>query len=146
MLLVGEVNPLGARPRFALYHLPRGRAGDRLRAILGLSDVDYDSLLDKVNLCTGAWSLPAARQRAAEIRAEVAWAGWKLLVLLGARVRQAFGGPAPFEHGRDPLGCTWLGLPHPSGRCLLWNDRANVARARAILMELVPAGIPWGKG
>ena len=55
VLLVGEVNPYGADPRMALYHLPRGASGDRLREILGLDDATYIRRLSRVNLCTGRW-------------------------------------------------------------------------------------------
>lgn len=60
-LIVGELNPYGSDPRYALYHLPRHASGNRLREIMGLTDVEYSRGLDKVNLCVGRWSLTAAR-------------------------------------------------------------------------------------
>lgn len=67
LIIVGEVNPFGADPFFALYHLPRESSGNRLRVIWGLSDHVYAGLT-KVNLCTGRWSMPAARAAAYKLR------------------------------------------------------------------------------
>jgi hypothetical protein len=140
VLVVGELNPYGADPRAALYHLPRGASGDRLRVLLGLSDSAYARRLAKVNLCTGRWDIHAARARAAYLldtsREEV-------IVLLGARVRDAF------HRGPDFFNTTTyhmpgfddrilLGLPHPSGRCLVWNDPAARRRATEALRALAP--------
>jgi len=64
-------------------------------------------------------------------------------VLLGAKVRAAFGGPAFFSHERREDGRILVGLPHPSGRCRVWSDVTARPRARALLRELCP-GVPWG--
>jgi hypothetical protein len=139
VLLVGELNPYGSRPELALYHLPRGASGDRLRTYLGLTDVAYHRL-EKVNLCGGGWEPGWARLAALDVlrRAE-----HDVLVLLGARVRDAFGGPVFFASARR-RDCALVSLPHPSGRCRLWNDLANVERAVAAMRSLVPE-IPWGE-
>lgn len=139
--VVGELNPYGADPRLALYHLPRGKSGDRLRKVMGLPDHSY-ARLKKVNLCTGRWSDEAA---AAEVSRLV---GSKIfderaLILLGTRVRRAFEVvgvrlPGPFTAaGRV------VSLPHPSGRCRLWNGQEGVRRAREILKEVAP-WVDWG--
>jgi uracil-DNA glycosylase len=139
VLLVGELNPYGADPRAALYHLPRGASGDRLREILGLSDASYARRLAKVNLCSGQWS---AKRAQAAARFLIDTSSQPVLVLLGARVRDAFGGP-PFFGRRtwrrlDGSEISMVGLPHPSGRNLLWNDPANRARAAALLCSAAP--------
>jgi hypothetical protein len=36
-----------------------------------------------------------------------------------------------------------LYLPHPSGRCRIWNQAASVHRARALVATYAP-GFPWG--
>jgi hypothetical protein len=140
VLLVGELNPYGADPRMALYHLPRGASGDRLREILGLSDVSYARKLAKVNLCSRSWS--ATRARAAA-RYLLDASPQEVLVLLGARVRDAFGGPPFFGRSTwrrdDGSEIAMVGLPHPSGRNLLWNDPRGRARAAAALC----AEAPW---
>ena len=63
VLLVGEANPYGGDPEMALYHLPRGASGDRLREILGLRDATYEAI-PKANLCPQEWDLREARGRA----------------------------------------------------------------------------------
>jgi hypothetical protein len=123
VLLVGETNPFGGDPAFALYHEPRYSSGNQLRLILGLTDDEYE-VLDKCNLCVGRWSVRAARE---------AWAHTMprpLIVLLGQKVRAATDGPAPFEtEQRGPS--LLLGLPHPSGLNRLWHEADARARARA---------------
>lgn len=138
VLLVGELNPFGADPRLALYHMPRGSSGDRLRRILGLRDCEYARLLDKVNLCRGRWSEEVALEEAQQCLGS----HHSVLVLLGSKVRSVFKGPLPFEWS-VVRGKRLVGLPHPSGRCRVWNDSQSAARARAIMSELV-GGVPWG--
>lgn len=125
----------------ALYHLPRYASGNRLREIMGLTDAAYEDL-EKVNLCEGRWSVPAARAAARALLAPDA-----RYVLLGAKVRAAFAGPAPFERHvhRKSGNATFLGLPHPSGRNLIWNDPSARRRAREALRALAPE-VPWGRG
>lgn len=139
VLVVGEVNPFGSDPKMALYHLPRGSSGNRLRRIMGLRDCEYAGLLHKVNLCSGKWSDVDAYVKAKDLLRSQ----HEVLVLLGARVRRMFGGPAPFERLRvhDKV---MVGLPHPSGRCRLWNDPESFVRARTQLILAVPQ-IPWGR-
>jgi uracil-DNA glycosylase len=143
VLLVGELNPYGSRPELALYHLPRGASGDRLRSLAGLSDADYHKHCSRVNLCEGSWFLERARRRAAslvEMRTE------EVFVLLGSRVRLAFGGPSPFccsqvRGGRTRI--VLVGLPHPSGRNRVWNDPATRDRVPRLLSRAAP-WVPWG--
>jgi hypothetical protein len=141
LILVGESNPLGGDPYFALYDEPERHAGHRLRRlVLGLHQRTYrgpDIL--RVNLCDGPWSAPAARKRAIEL--DVAHQPPAVIVLLGRQVASAFGlehCPAFTRSGRIIL------LPHPSGRnCALWT-RENIQRARAMLSEVLP-GMPFGE-
>lgn len=152
VLLVGEVNPHGSDPRHALYHLPRTSSGNRLRCILGLTDLEYHRLLDKANLCEGEWSSKQAAPRLAEL----VLSRRGVVVLLGARVRAAarrmiklaYVDPDPGVEffGRVTLGSgvVLVSLPHPSGLCRLWNEPGTAARARALLREVAPQ-VPWGR-
>lgn len=145
ILLVGELNPYGADPEFALFPLPKYASGGRLREILGLSTRDYLLGHDRVNLCTGTWSRKAAREKAREILVErrtpegVPIVG-KGLVLLGRRVIDSFCEPGGLQV--NPLECVMFGgvhaalLPHPSGRNQLWNDPQTAVRARACYDQL----------
>jgi hypothetical protein len=138
ILLVGELNPYGADPDMALYPLPEHASGNRLRQILGLSLSAYLHDHDRVNLCTGKWSLRAARDKAEEIMREREPLGHGL-VLCGRRVTDAFTEPGSawplLQVVR--LSNTYVALlPHPSGLNRLWNDPATAVKAREVYTEL----------
>lgn len=132
VLLVGESNPYGSDPRFALYPAPPGCAGARLCAILGLTDGEYLRTFDRCNLLVGReWPIAAARRAASDLTAEYR-------ILLGARVAAAHG--LTFEPFCNVQDNGWRGviLPHPSGRSRLWNYWPQAqARARALVLDLV---------
>lgn len=130
-LLVGEANPWGSDPEFALYPLPEHASGGRLARFLGLSHGQYLRLFDRRNLCPSRWSMPEARAQAELIRAE----GREHVVLLGAKVAKAFGLPyLPFTRSAH----LFL-LPHPSGLNRIWNQPDAVPRARSLLAGLLEA-------
>jgi hypothetical protein len=132
-LLVGESNPYGSDPRFALYPAPDGCSGHRLCClVLGMRRADYLREFERKNLCDGPWDMLAARRRAQELRT------WKApIILLGAKVARAFEFD-PFEPFVVTDGGRTLVLPHPSGRCRVWNDPLAVGRTRALVAEVVP--------
>jgi len=147
VLLLGEDNPWGSDPEFALYCYPPGCAGHRLHRILGVSEDQYLALHRK-NLCDGTWGKDRAKQRAMELLAPTV--PWNVIVLLGRKVTETFekvaldGAPlVPFASKAYRQNMTLVSLPHPSGRnSAAWQPAAR-ARARAILCKLVPE-IPWG--
>jgi hypothetical protein len=129
-LLVGELNPYGVDPRYALYPLPRGASGDRLRNIFDMSVVEYIGKFERTNLCVGEWSIEEAREKARVIKASKEWS---VIILLGAKVCKAFGlhyKPLVRE-GR------YLILPHPSGRNLMWNSPDCVMQARRMVKSVL---------
>ena len=72
-------------------------------------------------------------------------------VLRGRKVAGAFGlgHLAPFTRqdvvqidGGNLL--RYVILPHPSGRCRVWNEPDAVERARALLRQVRP-DVPWGE-
>jgi hypothetical protein len=138
VLLVGESNPYGSDAYFALYPEPAGAAGARLCAILGLSHREYLRTFDRTNLLrTASWNLAAARRGAAALT-------HRRRILLGARVAAAHGVAfLPFsQFWLDELEGTKsdtlvLVLPHPSGRCRLWNAPKAAGRARAVVREFL---------
>jgi hypothetical protein len=87
VLLLGENNPYGSDPDFALYCYPPGCAGYRLRRILSLPEDEYLDLHRK-NLCDGDWSKKLAEQRARELLSPQA--PWRVMVLLGRKVTEVF--------------------------------------------------------
>lgn len=130
-LLVGEANPYGDDPRFALYPEPDGCAGWRLcHQVLGLSETAYLRAFDRVNLCGERWSIRVARAAAVVFRQRT---GPK--ILLGAKVCAAWGLAFLPLTGVDDV----VILPHPSGRSRLWNEPDAVQRARALVLPLLEA-------
>jgi hypothetical protein len=131
-ILVGEDNPYSADPRLALWPSPEGCAGWRLcYRILGMEFRDYLRSFERVNLCTGRWSLREARRRAVEL--SMSRAPSQTLVLLGARVCSAFERPYIPLTSAPPF----LVLPHPSGRCRTWNDSQSIEDARRLVGEVL---------
>lgn len=159
--LIGEHNPYGVDPEFALYPAPRNSAGDRLRRrILGMTLGDYFRSFRRVNLVQDEekepkWSKVAARRAAEALVTRAAFPVGEirrtseppLLVLLGKRVTEAFGLKYDPFFGADTcygqLGGSLftlptLILPHPSGRSLDWNDPTAIPKAREALARLAP--------
>lgn len=124
--LLGEHNPYGAHPKYALYPSPAGCAGWRLSKILGMSEDEYIAAFERRNLLAqDRWSAPLARRAAQALLCEVR--DGDALVLLGARVSKAFGFDfAPCTvHDRLLNGearVRYLVSPHPSGLSRQWND------------------------
>jgi hypothetical protein len=132
-LLIGESNPYGADPEFALYPLPEHASGGRLARIFGMSRTQYLRMFDRVNLCSGDWSMPEARKNAFDIEFKNPN---RALILLGRKVALAFG----LDHV-DPFtsnGNRYL-LPHPSGLNRVWAKPESTARAREILRAAISA-------
>jgi hypothetical protein len=127
VLLVGESNPFGGDPEFALWPDPPQCSGGRLARILLMSDREYLRTFDRANLMVGArWTLRMARKRTNDFPHHYR-------VLLGAKVTRAHGIEfKPFTRFES-----WVILPHPSGLSRLWNDRDAAPRARDLVSTLV---------
>lgn len=135
-ILVGEDNPYGSDPRYALFCRPTNSAGGRLqRLVLGVSQHDYIRDFARLNLCSKTWKRTEARAVAAEIL-RLAKPGTSI-VLLGSKVCMAFGQDyEPFAAKLPSDGdLTFVILPHPSGRCRAWNEPGAFDRAKAALRE-----------
>ncbi len=146
-LVVGEANPYGGDPYFALYPEPDGCAGHRLATLVfGLWRKTYLDSFERMNLCPRDWNTTVARVRAnaiAPMRGPGTWT-----ILCGAKVARAFGlaaatADAPIQLGRDIAGAGYAVIPHPSGLCRLWN-RDVMARVRGELAAVLP-DIPFGE-
>ena len=139
-LLVGESNPYGSGAAFALFPRPERSAGGRLcRVVLGMREVDYLARFDRCNLLgplpAGKWDRELARAAARDVLIE---RPNRRLILLGARVAAAFGMEfRPFEV-EPRRGWAALMLPHPSGRCRIWNDPMAVVQARNAVERFAP--------
>jgi hypothetical protein len=135
-ILVGESNPYGPDPRYALYPDPPGCSGYRLcYNILAMSSYDYLRVFDRVDLVLGKWK-PKEARAAADKMIEAADFGTDYrAVLLGAKVCSAFGFPfKPFEVVNEFL----LVLPHPSGLCRIWHEPGAMEKARTAVKQFAP--------
>jgi len=164
VFLVGEHNPYGSDPRFALYPSPRYSAAGRLAAVLGYTPEEYlRTFGQRRNLLTELpWSAPRARDAARRVLGETLQGD--RLFLLGTKVAAAFGlrlqtdnlvsSVLPVirmtsERVEDALQeheVQCLVLPHPSGRSCAWNDAAMGPRVRSAVADLLgvksyPGGI-----
>lgn len=155
--LVGEHNPYSRDPRHDLYPDPVNSAGWRLcERILRMGPREYlRGTLRRNLLRTARWSAPGARRAARELAGD--FREGDAVVLLGARVRDAFGlsgapplwralqvvdgallAIAPIRLAPPPIlgsagelarrGVALVLLPHPSGRCLAWNPGPGESR------------------
>lgn len=154
--LVGEQNPYGSDPTYALYPLPERSAGGRLCAVLQMQRTEYLRTFERANLLDlPRWSAPAARASAALLVGRLG-AGDRL-VLLGAKVSAAFGltfRSALWTLRERPVSATAVHevcvLPHPSGMSREWNAPHAATWARicvaAVLRRPCPScGVEHGK-
>lgn len=133
-LIVGEQpGPRTSRnAHFAMWPWPPTSAGGRLFAWSRLDPVTYLSRLARVNLVeqpVARWNKAHAMDRAVHLwtcyrrlQAE----DWPRFVLCGSRVAEAFGlDPVEWFVPLDRNGCSYVPIPHPSGRNHLYNDQAS---------------------
>lgn len=140
VIAVGATDLYGVNPAHALHYLPRTASGNRLRVVMGLTDLHYHCIR-RYNLCSAEWQLQAA-QVAAEHLKTILFDS--VFILLGTNVRKAFDKPGPWLITHDMVNNNvFLTLPHPSGRNRMWNVPGAKARALALLAEAAP-GVPWG--
>ena len=93
LVIVGELNPYGTDPHFAMYPLPANSAGGRMQRLVCRLPRSVYCDIPRYNLCTGKWSAPAARERANEIlRLHANQEHDDRIVLLGRKVVGAFFG------------------------------------------------------
>lgn len=136
IVFVAERSPDGRPPLMS-------PGGEHLAELCGLRSLeDLRARADIVNLMPpgrGAWDGSMARRMAAFV-AEKHFG--KRFILLGQRVVKAWGLAAATRYhwglyyapeGEEAYVAT---MPHPSGKCREWLDKAEVARARAFLRPL----------
>ena len=136
-IFIGEANPYGAHPRYALWDEPATSAGGRLRRkILGVRSDTYLAC-ERFNLCPTAWNREQARVRAADL---LNTRPGEVLVLLGRKVAEAFGVADLPEFGTKQIigGPLLVVLPHPSGLCRRWHEPGAIQRARTAITAACP--------
>lgn len=139
-LLIGEAPGPNTNAKLPLFPLPSNSAGGRLLKYAEIDPADFLGRLVRMNLCDDEWS--ERRAVAGRVRAQTwlldktNWYEGKPLrvLLLGVRVARAWACHGPFGYtvfdfySHAEVGIAWI--PHPSGRCHLYNDRKNQLRAR----------------
>ena len=111
------------------------------RAKLASVGVDWHSVrcfnLLPPSPAAGEWDAA----RAAEVASLLDLSPYGLVFAAGARVLAAFGSAARLSArlGLPTFAkhATVVPLPHPSGRCRVWNDRATVSLVRARVIKLL---------
>lgn len=127
IVLVGEANPYGNDPHFALYPSPQGSAGYRLCIlIMQLTRATYLADFDRVDLCKDKWNIFEATATASTLTDR--WA-----ILCGTKVAKAFayGFSPPSRHGKH------LVIPHPSGLCRMWTQPGMLKSVRNHISSLI---------
>jgi hypothetical protein len=139
LVVVGMVNPLSTKSEFALWTQPPGCTGHRLwrmaTARTGITQRQWLRMTERMNLCTGVWSRPAAVARAEEL-----WESLRnrTVLILGldtwaAMRRQGDHLTRPLEWMRDR---DWAEVPHPSGLSHWYNKPPRRLAVEIILGEL----------
>lgn len=147
--LVGMNNPYSTDPGYALYPEPRGATGDRLcRVILGMKPQEYlRHFIRRNTLQSRRWDKRLAVHGAGSVFRELP-AG-VTVVLLGREVwdawRRVVPERLPMKKWEPFLVCMdeiddlkFVLLPHPSGLCHIWNDKANFKLARSAIRFASP--------
>ena len=137
--LLGMNNPISSDQRLALWPAPEGCTGWRIWKMLnertGATRSQYTKRFLRLNACSDrVWSRPS-RERVAELLTQLR--GHEVVVF-GESVRRALGIPKELmlPHRDEVHDITWRQLPHPSGRCLWYNDDLNSALASKLLADL----------
>jgi len=135
-MIVGEAPGAKTDGSVPLYPHVAGCAASRLMRYAEITPKYWLGCTHRVNLCAKSWSPHEAEGTVELLRT---WLSSPMhfyrkepmrVLLLGRRVSDAWGlrGSPPF--GRTSIGrldVAWI--PHPSGRCLLYNDKKNQRRA-----------------
>lgn len=135
-VLLGMNNPSALHPGEALSPLPKNSTGRRLWQMSGMTLAAFQAAFERRNLLgRRRWSEDAAREAGERAKADL---GGRLVLVLGRQTWEALGLPASaawFSCWRVGRGVFFL-VPHPSGRCRVYNDRSQRRELRN-LMELV---------
>lgn len=120
-ILLGIDNPYSKDVAHALLPHPKNCAGWRLWKMIndvsGMTKEEYAAKFDRRNLVD-----------------ELPIANGSVVVLLGEEVRQAFGLKKLLIHPQVKNKVTYRQVPHPSGRCLFYNDPV-MRRLVGIMLE-----------
>lgn len=132
--IVGMNHPSSSDPGDALELRTANAAGERLwkMALLvrPVSKSKFDGSFLKMNLSTNS-QFPPPRSRVEEVRK---FLEGRKAVILGRETWKALTGLAASDWFSEVGG--WYLVPHPSGRCLLYNDENFRKRTGSLLVKL----------
>jgi hypothetical protein len=131
-VIVGETNPYGIEPEFAMYPLPENSAGGRMqRLVLGIPRSDYIKI-PRYNLCEGKWSIKTARKKALVILNNHPSCRF---ILCGKKVCDGFSLDfTPYKTLDDfSRNGDFAIIPHPSGLNRMWGEPDAFMRARDVI-------------
>jgi uracil DNA glycosylase superfamily protein len=149
-LLLGEANPHGSNPRYALYPEPVGCSGWRLcHLVMGLRSQTYLDWFIRANVFPSPperWSRRAARLAAREVLAQQFgnYRNDRIVVVLGRKVAAACGVDVGTRDYQESDGYKFLFLPHPSSLNREWMIPHEPSRCREFLSNHMP-NIPFGE-
>lgn len=141
LIFVGEHNPYGEHPEYAMYPVPAASSGGRLAVLLGLNPETIECSW-RANLCPRGWLAAEALRRMRLLLA----GPWGRYVLCGSRVRGALlkaRDLAPATKSQAAVaawtinGKRFLAIPHPSGRSRRWDDPGVRDATRARFLEML---------
>lgn len=133
--IIGEAPGPNTSPKLPLFPLPPRSAGGRLIAYSRIAPAQYLGAFLRRNLfrtLPRAWDRADARINAERLMAELRLRGITRVILLGTKVGAAFDVPDLWSHGHA-MSVELVTIPHPSGRCRVYNDVAAQRRAGAML-------------
>lgn len=146
-IIVGFFNPHSPDPIHALYPAPKNSAGYRLHRMVADVDAEvgkhYVHLFDRRNLYLSMPKVLSSVSHECAARVQIgSIAVGSTVVLLGHTVVRAFSDALSepikrtFFHPQVIDGVTWRTMPHPSGRCLSYNDPVFRRLAGMLLADL----------
>lgn len=133
--IVGEAPGPNTSPKLPLFPVPTTSAGGRLLQYSRLSPAQYLGRFVRFNVFSRLqpWSVPAARERAAEIIDRIHASRIRKVVLLGGKVAAAFGVPTDAYAVTFTVGAALIVVPHPSGLNRMYNDDRYQRRTGAAM-------------
>lgn len=141
-VIIGMNNPYTPLPEYALFPHPPSSAGGRLLSLLRrrrpVSRGAYCRAFDRRNLGFETWSRAEARETFLSMRPGLEG---RTVLLLGREVRSVVGVPEELILPTVLDGVTYRQLPHPSGRCLWYNDQTQADLAAMLMEELYLMGL-----
>lgn len=138
VVFVGEAP---AKAGFDPFDASRPGAGRRLASLLGIVPDDLHRqgwvFCNLFDVPVKVWNKKQAIKAAFSVCAKLWRSRPWVLVMLGRKVAEAFCDRRPFFQVDLSIdGNRAVVVPHPSGRCRVWNDKKNIVKFRRVMRQL----------